>query len=190
MALNCVVGEDSWEFLGLQGDQTSQSQRKSILNIHWKDWCWSWSSNTSATWCKEPTHWKTPWCWERLKEGKEGDNRRWAGWMASPTQWHEFVQSLGDSEGQRSLACYSPWGGRVGQDLATTQWQHCRWLWRIIFSLFNVFFHCFSNEHGLTAKSVSSILLIYLRLSSGSGSLGFYEPPECLDPAWNIVTLP
>ena len=23
---------------------------------------------------------------------------------------HEFEQALGDSEGQRSLACYSPWG--------------------------------------------------------------------------------
>ena len=33
-----------WEFLGLQ-DQTSQSERKSVLNIHWKDWCWSWNSN-------------------------------------------------------------------------------------------------------------------------------------------------
>ena len=32
--------EDSWESLGLQGDQTSQSYRKSVLNIHWKDWCW------------------------------------------------------------------------------------------------------------------------------------------------------
>ena len=30
-----------------------------------KDWWWSWSSNTLATWCKEPTHWKRPWCWER-----------------------------------------------------------------------------------------------------------------------------
>ena len=47
--LNCNVGEYSWESLGLQGDQTSQSQRKSILNIHWKDWCWSWNSNTLAT---------------------------------------------------------------------------------------------------------------------------------------------
>ena len=27
-----------------------------ILNIHWKDWCWGWTSNTLATWCKEPTH--------------------------------------------------------------------------------------------------------------------------------------
>ena len=30
--------------------------------------------------------WKD-WCWERLKEGGEGDNREWDGWMASPTQW-------------------------------------------------------------------------------------------------------
>ena len=33
--MNCGVGEDSRESLGLQGDQTSQSQRKSMLNIHW-----------------------------------------------------------------------------------------------------------------------------------------------------------
>ena len=40
-----------------------------------------------ATWCKELTHWKRPWCWERLRAGGEGDNRGWDGWMASPTQW-------------------------------------------------------------------------------------------------------
>ena len=37
MLLNCDVREDSWESLGLQGSQTSQSQSRSILNIHWKD---------------------------------------------------------------------------------------------------------------------------------------------------------
>ena len=52
-------------------------QRKSVLNIHWKDWCWSWNSNTLATWCKELTHLKRPWCWERLKVGGEGDDRGW-----------------------------------------------------------------------------------------------------------------
>ena len=30
---------------------------------------------------------KRPWCWERLKAGREGDDRGWDGWMASPTQW-------------------------------------------------------------------------------------------------------
>ena len=59
----------------------------SVLNVHWKDWCWSWNSNTLATWCEELTHWKRPWCWERLRAGGEGDNRGWDGWMASPTRW-------------------------------------------------------------------------------------------------------
>ena len=27
-----------------------KKKRKSILNIHWEGWCWSWSSNTLATW--------------------------------------------------------------------------------------------------------------------------------------------
>ena len=64
-----VVLENSWESLGLQSNQTSQSERKSFLNIHWKDWCWSWSSNTLATCWEELTH--LPWCWERLKAGGE-----------------------------------------------------------------------------------------------------------------------
>ena len=76
-AFNCVAGEDSWESLGLQGDQASQSQRKSILNIHWTDWCWSWSSNTLATWCERLTHWKRPWCWERWKA--KWSSKRWNG---------------------------------------------------------------------------------------------------------------
>ena len=54
---------------------------------HWKDWCWSWNSNTWATWCEELTHLKRPWCWERLRAGGEGDDRGWDGWMASPTRW-------------------------------------------------------------------------------------------------------
>ena len=73
--------------LGLQGDQTSQSYRRSILNIHWKDWYWSWNSNTLATSCEELTHLKRPWCWERLKARGEKDNREWNGWMESPTEW-------------------------------------------------------------------------------------------------------
>ena len=50
------------------------------------DWCWSWSSNTLATWCEELIYLKRSWCWERLKAGGEGDDRGWDGWMASPTQ--------------------------------------------------------------------------------------------------------
>ena len=74
MLLNYGVGEDSWESLGLQGDPTSTSWR-SVLGVHWKDWCWSWNSNTLATSCEELTHWKSLCCWEGLGTGGEEDAR-------------------------------------------------------------------------------------------------------------------
>ena len=75
----------SWESLVLQVDPTSQTWRKPILNIHWRDWCWS--SNTLATCWEQPTHWIRPWCWERLTAEREGDDRGRDDWMALPTQW-------------------------------------------------------------------------------------------------------
>ena len=65
----------------------NQSILKEISPEYWKDWCWSWNSNTFATWCKELIHWKRPGCWERLKSGGEGDNKGWDGCMASLMRW-------------------------------------------------------------------------------------------------------
>ena len=103
-----------WESLEQQGDQTNQSQKKSTLNIHWKDWCWSWSFNTLATWCKEPIIGKDPYAeinWGQEKGATEDEMVGWHHWLNR----HEFEQDLGDSEGQGSLACYSSgsggWGG-------------------------------------------------------------------------------
>ena len=92
------------ESLGLQGDQTNQSQRKSVLNILWKSWCWSWSSNTLATWCKELSHWKRPWCWQRLKAVAEDEMVGWHHWLNG----HEFEPTPEDSGVQRRMACCSP----------------------------------------------------------------------------------
>ena len=94
--------------------RSNQSILKEIMNIHWKDWCWSWDSDTLATWCEELTHLKRPWCWERLSTGGEGEEKgttedEMAGWhhqLVGP----EFEQTLGDGERQRSLTCCSPWG--------------------------------------------------------------------------------
>ena len=61
--------------------------KESVLNIHWKDWCWSWSS---ILWPPDMKNWligKRPWCWARLNAGGEGDNWRWDGWMVSLTWW-------------------------------------------------------------------------------------------------------
>ena len=60
-------GNQSWIFIG----RTDAEAEAPILQA----------------WCEELTHWKRPWCWERLKAGREGDDRGWDGWMASPTQW-------------------------------------------------------------------------------------------------------
>ena len=128
MLLNCGVGEDSWESLGLQGDPTCSSQRKLILNIHWKDWYWSWSYNTLATWRKELTHWKRPWCWERLKAEGEGGDRGWDGWMASPTPWTWVWASSGRWWWTGRPGVPQSLGSqRVRQDWATEHHQHCTW---------------------------------------------------------------
>ena len=88
------------------------------MNTLWKDWCWS--SNTLATWCKENlTHWKRPWCWERLKTEEEEGDRGWDGWMASSTQWTWVWANLGDSEGQGGLTCFSLWNPKESD---TTEW--------------------------------------------------------------------
>ena len=124
MLSDCGAREDSWESFGQQGVQTSQSLKKSTLNIHWKNWCWSWSYNTLITWWEELTHWKRPGCWERLKAGGEGDDREWDGWMASPTQWTRVwaisrkwwrtgkpsvLQSMGSKRGGHDWATEQQW---------------------------------------------------------------------------------
>ena len=88
MLLNCGVGEDSWESLGLQRYQTSPSSRKSVLNIDWKDWCWSWSSNTLAHLMRRKDLFE-----KTLMLGKiEGRRRR--GWQRM--RWLDGITNLVD----------------------------------------------------------------------------------------------
>ena len=96
------------------------------MNIHWKDWCWSWNSNTLAIWCEELTYLKWPWCWERLKAGGEGDDRGWIGWMASPTQWTWVWVNSGCWHGQGGLACSGPLGCKVLDRTERLNWTELR----------------------------------------------------------------
>ena len=61
-----------------KGDQSWCSLEGQMLKLN---------SKTFATWCEALTHWKRPWCWDRLKAGGEEDDRGWDGRMASLTQW-------------------------------------------------------------------------------------------------------
>ena len=51
----------------------------SLAWFFWKLWCWSWNSNTWATWCEELTHWKRLW-WERLR-GRKWRARQRMRWL-------------------------------------------------------------------------------------------------------------
>ena len=94
--------------------------KETVLGVHWKDWCWSWNFSILATWCKELTHLKRSWCWERLKAGGEGDDRGWDGWMASPTQWTwVWVNSRSWWWTGRPGVLPFMWSQRVGHDWAT-----------------------------------------------------------------------
>ena len=106
--------------------RVSWTARRSVLSVHWKEWCWSWNSNTLATWCGELTHLKRPWCWERLKAGGEGDDRGWDGWMISPTQWRWiWVNSGSWWWAGRPGMLWSMGSQRVGHDWAI----ELNWRW-------------------------------------------------------------
>ena len=116
--LNCGVGEDSWESLGLQGDPTSPFWR-SVLGVHWKDWCWGWNANTLATSCDELTHWK-----KTLMPGGIGSKRgRWQQrlrWLDGITDSMNMslrrLRELVMDEG--GLECWDSW---VRKELDTTE---------------------------------------------------------------------
>ena len=118
MPLNCGDGEDSQESLGQQGDQSSQSYGKSTLNTHWKDWFWSWSSLTLANWLigKDPDAGKD---W-RKNEKRETEDKM-VGWHHR-LNGHGFEWAPGDGEGQRSLACCSPWGRKESDTTERLNW--------------------------------------------------------------------
>ena len=96
--------------------------KESVLNIHWRDWCWSWNSNILATSCEELTHWKRPWCWERLKVEEKGTTEdKMVGWH-NQLDGHEVEQAAGVGVGQGGLVCCSPWGRKESDTTEQLNW--------------------------------------------------------------------
>ena len=109
MLLNCGVGEDSWESLGLQGDQPVHSEGDQPWDFFGRN---DTKAETPVLW---PPHVKN-WLF-----GKDSDAGRDWGQEKGPTEdemagWHhwldghesEWTPRVGD--GQGGLACCDSWG--------------------------------------------------------------------------------
>ena len=107
MLLNCGVGEDSWESLGLQGDQswvfTGRTDTEAETPILWPPHVKSWLIGKDSDWRQEE------------KGTAEDEMAGWHHWLNG----HEFDWTLGVGDGQEGLACCDSWGHRVGHDWAT-----------------------------------------------------------------------
>ena len=125
---------------------------QSWIFIHRKDWCWN--SNTFATWWEELTHLKEPWCWERLKEGGEKDDRGWDGWMASLTRWTWVWVSFRNRWWTGKPGLLQSMGlQRVGHEWASKLTDTCIWIrkkndvWSILYN----FLWALQKKHSIDA---------------------------------------
>ena len=86
MLLNCGVGEDSWESLGLQEIQPAHSEGDQPWDFFGRN---DIKAKTPVLWPPHAKSWLIgkDWCWEGMGAEGEGDDRGWDGWMASLTQW-------------------------------------------------------------------------------------------------------
>ena len=165
MLLNCGGGEDSWESFGLQGDPISPSWRKSVLNIHWKDWCWSWNSHSLASWCEEVTHLQRSW--------DAGKNWRWEEKGTTEDEmagWHHWLNGHESGSwwwtGNRGML-QSMGSERVGHDWATElNWIFCWGFLQLgsskILTLIILFFWIFFSNLGIRVMHHRISLKVFL----------------------------
>ena len=110
------------------------------------DWCWSWISNTLATWYEELIHLKRPWCSARLKVGGEGNDRGWDVWIASLTGWIRVWAGFGSwwwTGKEKAMAPHSstltwkiPWMEEPGRLQSMGSWRVGHdWVTSLHFSL-------------------------------------------------------
>ena len=153
--------------------------------------CWSWNSNTLATWCKKLTRLKRPWCWERLKVGGEGDDRAWDSQMASLTRWTWVWASYGSWWWTGKPGVLESMGlQRVRHDWATklnwrgqTQLSRGRWdsTWRI-----GVYGEDSEGKEGGRAALLIEAVVCVCGGGFPAGSDGKESACSAEDPVWSL----
>ena len=124
MLLNCGVGEDSWEPIGLQGNQASQSRgNQSWMFIARTDA----EVETPALWPPDAKNWliwKEPDAgkdWRREEKGMTEDEM--VGWYHR-LNGHEFEWTPGVGDGQGGLACCNSWGRKESDTTERLNWTY------------------------------------------------------------------
>ena len=166
------AGEDSWESIGLQGDQklvnprgnqpwifTGRTGAEAEAPILWPPDVKSWLTG------KDPDARKD---WRQAEKGTTEDET--VGWHHQ-LNGHEFEQTLGNTAGQGSLACCSPWGHRVRHNWAN---EHTHFRKEklaeqtkfVKYTVFQHFFHflvekCFWTESGKVVFCVGNFVTNY-----------------------------
>ena len=120
---------------------------------------WNWSSNTLAIWCKELTYWKSPWCWERLKAGGEGNDSGWDSWDGINDSMDMSLSKL-----QGGLVGCSPWGHKecdMTEQLNCPKGKCCQeWQFRHIEELYILVVEC--SETNRTCLNVGILRAEYI----------------------------
>ena len=120
-----------------------------------------------STWCEELTHWKRPWCWERLKAGGEGEDREWDGWMASLTQWTWVWASSGSWWWTRKPGVLQS----MGSQRVTHNWVTKLTDWQCILQLYSKFFNV-------------------LDMAKKFKHLPYFNSPDSYLTHWNFFVVP
>ena len=134
MLLNCGVGEDSWESLGLQGGPTNSSWRRSVLDVlgrtdakaetpvlwppHVKKWLIGKDSDAGRDWGQEE------------KGTTEHEMAGWHHWLDG----HEFGWTPGVGDGQGGLVCCNSWGRKESDMTEQLNWTDCRSFLSLVFT--------------------------------------------------------
>ena len=127
MLLNCGVGEDSWEFLEQQGDQTSQFLKKISPEYSLEGLTLKLKLQYFGHLKRRGDSLEKTLTLEKIETGGEGDNRGWDGWMASPAQWTWVWANSGRWWSTRKPGVlHSMRSQRVGHNWATEQQQNHR----------------------------------------------------------------
>ena len=125
LLLNCGLGENSWESLGLQGDPTSPFWRSSARGVLWKEYA---TAETPVLWPPPAKSWligkdcDAGRDWGQEEKGTTEDEMAgWHHWLDG----HESEWTPGVGEGQGGLACCNSWGRKESDTSEQLNWTEC-----------------------------------------------------------------